>query len=481
MGESYPALVPLYIDGQWGPAAAAETLAVLNPATDEVLGRVAHARRVDLDRALAAAARGLAVWRAVSTLERGRILRRASGLIRARVPEIARLLTLEQGKILPEASAEVERTADNNDWLAGEGERIYGRLIPGRTANVTQTVLHDPVGIVVAFTPWNFPLFQMVRKTGAALAAGCSIIVKGPEETPACCAELIRAYHDAGVPPGVVNLVYGTPGDISGYLIPQPQVRKLSFTGSTAVGRQLAALAGQHLKLSTLELGGHAPVLVMDDCDVEVAAAQLCAAKHRNAGQSCVNPTRLLVQRGVYAEFVQRFVGRMAALEVGNGLEPGVQMGPLANARRVQAMQAFTDDALAQGAQLLLGGRRLGGRGNFFAPTVLAEAPLTARAMNEEPFGPMALVQPFDTLDEAIAEANRLPYGLGAYAFTRSASAARSIIARLEAGMVSINHMGLGNHEAPFGGIKDSGHGSEGGSEALQAYLQTRFATVADL
>lgn len=477
----YPEQVQLYVDGQWCAAAAGEWLPVVNPSTGGAIGRVAQARVPDLERAVQAAQRGLAAWRRVTPLERARILRRASALLRERAPAIARLMTQEQGKVLAEAQAEVERTADGNDWLAGEAERIYGRTIAGRTPNVVQWVQQDPVGIVAAFTPWNFPLFQMVRKTAGALAAGCAIVIKGPEETPASCAELIRAYHDAGVPAGVVNLVYGTPAEVSGYLVPHPAVRKISFTGSTRVGKQLAALAGQHMKVATMELGGHAPVLVFADSDVEATARALVGNKYRNAGQSCINPSRLLIEQGAYERFTQAFVSAAAALKVGDGLEAGTQMGPLANGRRLAAMQELVADARQQGARLLLGGARIGERGCFFAPTVLADVPQQARLMNEEPFGPIAALRPFATLQEALAEANRLPYGLAAYAFTRNVATARAVVAGIESGMVSINHFGLGNPEAPFGGVRDSGYGFEGGSEAIEAYLQTRFVTMADL
>jgi succinate-semialdehyde dehydrogenase/glutarate-semialdehyde dehydrogenase len=479
--DKYPAQVQLFIDGKWSAAAGGETLPVLNPSTGETIGSVAHARVPDLERALAAAERGLEVWRRTSPLERAKLMRKASALLRERAAAIARIMTQEQGKVLGEAAGEVERTADGNDWLAGEAERIYGRTIAGRAANVTQVVMHDPIGLVVGFTPWNFPLFQMVRKTAGALAAGCSIIVKGPEETPASCAELIRCYQDAGIPAGVVNLVYGTPAEISTFLIPHPSVRKISFTGSTPVGKQLGALAGQHMKVMTMELGGHAPVLVFEDCDVEAVAAALVGNKFRNAGQSCINPTRFLIQKPVYERFVKAFIDKARGIKVGDGLDAATVMGPLANPRRVQAAEALVADAVKQGAKLQLGGKRIGERGNFFEPTVLTEVPLTARAMNEEPFGPIALMRSFDTLDEAIKEANRLPYGLAAYAFTRSIATARAVVARVESGMVSINHFGLGNPEAPFGGVKDSGYGFEGGSEAIEAYLQTRFATMADL
>ncbi|HTP38902.1 MAG TPA: NAD-dependent succinate-semialdehyde dehydrogenase [Steroidobacteraceae bacterium] len=477
----YPEQVLLYIDGAWSPAAAGEFLPVANPATGAVLGKVAHARIPDLERAVAAAQRGFEVWRKVSPLERAKLMRRASVLLRERAAGIAQLMTSEQGKVLAEAAAEVERTADGNDWLAGEAERIYGRTIAPRSANVTQVVIKDPVGIVVAFTPWNFPLFQMVRKIAGAIAAGCSIVIKGPEETPACCAELVRCYADAGVPAGVINLVYGTPAEISGFLVPHAAIRKVSFTGSTAVGKQLSALAGSHMKISTMELGGHAPVLVFADADIEAVAKALAGNKFRNAGQSCISPSRFLIEASAYPAFVQAFVAAASKVKVGNGLDAATNMGPLANPRRLKAVGELVQDAVAQGAELLLGGQRVGDTGNFFAPTVLGNVPLQARIMNEEPFGPVVPMRSFRTLAEALAEANRLPFGLGAFAFTRSIATARAVAAGIESGMVSINHFGLGNPEAPFGGVRDSGHGFEGGSEAIEAYLQTRFITMADL
>lgn len=477
----YPNNVQLFIDGQWSAAAAGETLPVRNPASDEVIGSVAHARIPDLQRAVAAAEKGYAVWRKTVPLERAKALRKAAVLLRERAPQIARIMTLEQGKVLAEAEGEVLRTADGSDWLAGEAERIYGRTVAPRAGNVTQTVLRDPIGIVVAFTPWNFPMFQMVRKIAGALAAGCSIVIKGPEETPASCAELVRAYQDAGVPAGVINLVYGTPAEISEFLVPHPSIRKVSFTGSTPVGKSLASLAGKHMKVMTMELGGHAPVVVTADVDVDAVAAALCGNKYRNAGQSCINPTRLLIEAPIYDRFVEAFINAAKKIKVGPGLEATTTMGPLANPRRVKAAEELVADGVAKGAKLKLGGKRIGATGNFFEPTVLTDVPLEARAMNEEPFGPIALFRSFNTLEEAITECNRLPYGLGAYAFTKSSKVAKALVEQVEVGMVSINHFGLGNPEAPFGGVRDSGHGFEGGSEAIEAYLQTRFVTVADL
>jgi succinate-semialdehyde dehydrogenase/glutarate-semialdehyde dehydrogenase len=333
--------------------------------------------------------------------------------------------------------------------------------------------------VVAAFTPWNFPINQAVRKCSAALAAGCSIILKGPEETPASCAALVKVYEDAGVPAGVVNLVFGVPAEISEYLIPHPTIRKVTFTGSTAVGKHLAALAGQHMKRITMELGGHAPAIVFEDADVDKAVKLLSGAKFRNAGQVCVAPTRFLVHETIYERFVDGFVAAAKAVKVGDGLDKDTQMGPLANPRRVDAMQGFVADAVAKGANLRTGGARIGNKGNFFEPTVLTDVPMAARIMSEEPFGPIAPIARFREFDEVVQEANRLPYGLAAYAYTRSAQTAGAIGAAFESGMVSINHHGLALPEVPFGGVKDSGFGSEGGSEAIESYLNTKFITQA--
>jgi succinate-semialdehyde dehydrogenase/glutarate-semialdehyde dehydrogenase len=473
--------VKLLIDGEWREAAAGERMPVLNPGTEKQIGWVSLARVADLDAALAAAARGFSVWRQTAPLERAKVLAGAAKLLRERTDRIAGLLSQEQGKTLVEARGELGRVAEMCDWMSGETQRIYGRLIPARTAGVTQMVVKEPVGIVAAFTPWNFPVNQIVRKVASALAAGCSIIAKGAEETPASCAELVQAFVDAGAPPGTVNLVFGVPAEISAYLVPHPLVRKISFTGSTAVGKQLASLAGQHMKLTTMELGGHAPTLVFADANIDNAAKTLVGAKFRNAGQICISPTRFLVERQVFDRFVDVFVESAKAIKVGLGQDPSTQMGPMANSRRVDAMQRLTADAVAKGAKLRLGGRRVQREGYFFEPTVFSDVPLDAALMNEEPFGPVAMINPFDDIESAIAEANRLPVGLAAYAFTGSAATAKTVAERVESGMMSINHIGFGLPETPFGGMKESGYGSEGGAEAIEAYLQTRFVTVAGL
>lgn len=467
----------LLIAGAWRPARQGRTISVLNPATEAEIGRVAHAGTEDLDEALQAAWSGFATWRAMSGYDRSKIMRRAADLLRERADEIAPLMTLEQGKPLAEARGEVLGGADTIDWFAEEARRTYGRIVPARRDGVMQMVVKEPVGPVAAFSPWNFPINQVVRKLSAALAAGCSIIVKAPEETPASPAALIRAFVDAGIPAGVVNLVYGVPAEISEYLIPHPTIRKISFTGSTSVGKKLAALAGTHMKRVTMELGGHAPAIVFDDADIDAASAVLSASKFRNAGQVCIAPTRFLVQRKAYGQFVDAFVAAAREIQVGDGMEAGTTMGSLANSRRLEAMQTMVADATQRGATLATGGRRIGNKGYFFEPTVLTDVPLDAAVMTEEPFGPLALIAPFDDADEAVAEANRLPYGLAAYAYTSSQKTAMRLGAEIESGMLTINHSGLGLPEIPFGGIKDSGYGSEGGTEAVEAYLNAKLVT----
>jgi succinate-semialdehyde dehydrogenase/glutarate-semialdehyde dehydrogenase len=473
--------IQLYVAGQWRDAAGGRKLPVLNPATEEVIGQVAHASKADLDEALEAAAKGFETWRKVSAFDRAKLMRKAADIFRSRADETARLLTLEQGKPLAEAKMEALAAADIIDWFAEEARRAYGRVIPARAEGVYQLVVKEPVGPVAAFTPWNFPINQVVRKLSAAVATGCSIIVKAPEETPASPAALIRAFVDAGIPAGVVNLVFGVPAEISEYLIPHPVIRKVTFTGSTPIGKQLAALAGQHMKRVTMELGGHAPAIVFDDADLELAAKTLAGAKFRNAGQVCVSPTRFLVQEKLYEPFVEKFVAYSKALKVGPGTEQGVQMGPLAHDRRVPWIEGLVADARQKGAEVHTGGERIGNKGYFYQPTVLTGVSKEARMMNEEPFGPVAMIAPFKEFDEVVEEANRLPYGLAAYAFTRSAKTANAVAAKVETGMMTINHLGLALPEVPFGGVKDSGYGSEGGSEAIEAYLNTKFVTQAGL
>ena len=467
----------LFIDGAWGASASGRTIPVLNPATGDEVGKVAHADKADLDRALKAAHKGFHVWRKMSAYDRYKIMRKAADIVRARADDIARIMTIEQGKPVVEAKGETMLAPDLIDWFAEEGRRTYGRTIPARAEGVQQLVFKEPVGPVAAFTPWNFPINQAVRKISCALASGCSIIIKGPEETPAACAELVKAFAEAGVPEGVINLVYGVPSEVSEYLIPHPIIRKVTFTGSTAVGKHLASLAGRHMKRITMELGGHAPAIVFEDADVDTAVKVLSANKFRNAGQVCVAPTRFLIQEKVYDQFVDKFTSATKAIKVGDGLDKDTRMGPLAHSRRVDAVEGFVSDAVDKGAKLQTGGKRIGNKGYFFEPTVLTEVPLEARIMNEEPFGPVAAIRSFDTFDSVVKEANRLDYGLAAYAYTKSAKTAAAIGAAIESGMVSINHHGLALPEVPFGGVKDSGFGSEGGTEALESYMNFKFVT----
>jgi succinate-semialdehyde dehydrogenase / glutarate-semialdehyde dehydrogenase len=478
MANSGYANTQLLIDGQWCDAASGKTLDVLNPATGLPIGKVAHAGIADLERAVAAARRGFETWRKVPANERATLMRKAAALVRERVDAIARTMTQEQGKPLAEARVEVLSAADIIEWFADEGRRVYGRIVPPRNLAVQQTVVKEPVGPVAAFTPWNFPVNQVVRKLSAALATGCSFLVKAPEETPGSPAELLRAFVDAGVPAGVVGLVFGDPAEISQYLISHPVIRKVTFTGSTAVGKQLASLAGQHMKRATMELGGHAPVIVAEDADLELAVKAAGSAKFRNAGQVCISPTRFLVHNSMVEDFSRALVKHAEGLKVNDGLAEGTTLGPLANARRLTAMAKVVEDARASGATVATGGERIGSDGNFFAPTVLTHVSLDADVFNNEPFGPIAAIRGFDSLEEAIAEANRLPYGLAGYAFTRSFRNVHLLTQQLEVGMLWINQPATPWPEMPFGGVKDSGYGSEGGPEALEPYLVTKSVTV---
>ena len=477
---SYPN-TQLFIDGQWRDAAGGKSLGVFNPSTGVEIGRVAHASKADLDAALASAQKGFEVWRDIPAFERAKTMRRAAALMRERANDIGVILTQEQGKPLAEARGEAMAAADIIEWFADEGMRAYGRIVPSRNLAVRQLVVKDPVGVVAAFTPWNFPINQVVRKLGAALAAGCAVIVKAPEETPASPAALIKAFADAGVPAGAINLVYGDPAEISGYLIPHPIVRKVTFTGSTPVGKQLAGLAGLHMKRVTMELGGHAPVIVCEDADIALAVKCTAGAKFRNAGQVCISPTRFLVHESVRADFVAALTKHAQGLKVGDGMTEGTQMGPLANSRRVAAMAEFMEDAVQSGAQVMTGGERIGSSGNFFAPTILNDVPLTARIFNDEPFGPVAAVRGFTDLNEAISEANRLAFGLAGYAFTSSLKNAHLMSQRVEVGMLWVNQPATPSAELPFGGIKDSGYGSEGGPEALEACMNTRAISITNV
>ncbi|MFA1621963.1 NAD-dependent succinate-semialdehyde dehydrogenase [Rhizobium mongolense] len=465
----------LLIDGEWIEETTAGSEVVLNPATEQPLGTLPHAGRPELDRALEAASRAFESWKRTSPFERSQILRRAANLMRERLDRIATVLTLEEGKTLAEAKGEITAAAEFFDWFAEEGRRSYGRVIPARMSEMRQTVTQEPVGPVACFTPWNFPAVTPARKIAPALAAGCTCIIKPAEETPGTTLEMARALTDAGLPEGVLNVVFGIPADVSEHLIRSRVIRKISFTGSTPVGRHLARLAGETLTLATMELGGHAPVIVAKDADVRRAAELSMAIKLRNTGQVCTSPTRFFVERPVYEEYLEHaraFVGKQV---VGDGLQPATTVGPVANNRRVVAMDNLIADALSLQARLIAGGERLNAPGLMYSPTILADIPDHARAMTDEPFGPLALVQPVDDIEQALARANALPYGLAGYAFTRSATTANRIAEQMQVGVIGINQMVVTIPETPFGGIGDSGWGREGGIEGLESYTVRKY------
>ncbi|HEU0221692.1 MAG TPA: NAD-dependent succinate-semialdehyde dehydrogenase [Paracoccaceae bacterium] len=469
----------LFIDGERLGSAGRETRPVINPATGQPLGELPLADATDLDRALEAAARAFPGWRATPPFVRAQILRRAAGLIRERADAIARLMVLEEGKVLAEARTELAVTADIIDWCAEEGRRTYGRVIPSRAPGLAQVALREPIGPVAGLSPWNAPALMPARMAAEALAAGCTCILKPAEEAPGTALEVARACADAGLPPGVLGMVFGVPAEVSRHLIASPVIRKVSFTGSVEVGRQLGSLAGAHVKPITLELGGHAPVMVFADADLERAADLAIAMKARNAGQLCGSPTRFLVEAPVHERFLRLYAERAAAIRLGDGLDPASQMGPLAHARRLAAMESFVADAEAKGARVETGGARRAGPGFFFAPTVLSGLTPECALMNREPFGPLSAFLSFERLEEAIAEANRLPYGLAAYAFTRSAATAAALKEGLEAGAVGINSFAVVSPETPFGGVKESGYGREGGIEGIAACMVTKYVAEA--
>jgi succinate-semialdehyde dehydrogenase / glutarate-semialdehyde dehydrogenase len=473
MPHTYDPDPKMFIDGERLGAAGRATHRVINPATGAALAELPLATAADLDRALDTAARGFRRWRAASAAERSRVLAGAAHLMRERIERIATIATLEEGKTLPEARGELHMAAALFDFYAGEVQRIYGRVLV-RPAGMLSRVMKEPVGPVAAFCPWNFPIGNPARKLGAAIGAGCSIIIKQPEEAPRSALEVLDCLLDAGLPPDVASCVFGVPDQISRHLLASPVIRKVSFTGSVAVGKHLMKLAAEGSKRTTMELGGHGPVLIFEDADLSKALDLLVAHKFRNAGQVCVSPTRFYVQQGIYERFAKEFAARAAKLNVGDGLDAASQMGPMANLRRPDAIEVFVADALKAGARIAVGGERGGGThrgGYFFRPTVLTDVPLEARVMNEEPFGPIALMRPFKTFDEAVEQANRLPYGLAAYCFTENGRRALLLGDAIESGMIGINTTMIGGADSPFGGVKDSGHGSEDGPEGLEACL----------
>ena len=458
----------LYINGQW--METADHLEVINPATEQAIGAIPVASERELDAALDAAAAGFRVWSNTSPARRAEVMLTAAKLLRSRIDEIAHSITLEHGKPFPQARLEVIRGCEFFEWDAAEGQRAYGRVIPSGPG-IRYLVLRQPIGPVAAFSPWNFPMSQPARKIAGAIAAGCSIIIKPAEETPAGALHMARAFHDAGLPPGVLNVVFGKPAEVSSRLIADNRTRLVAFTGSTAVGRQLSELAARNMKPVLMELGGHAPVIVCDDVDPVRAGADCAVRKARNAGQVCTSPTRFYVHQSLFKDFVRSFVETAGKVVVGDGLEPGTEMGPVANHRRLSAVAGMVEDAKRQGARVAAGGRRLERPGYFYPVTALVEVPRAARVMREEPFGPVAVINPIRSLEEGIEESNALPFGLAAYAFTHSARNVDMLLEKVQAGNLSINTLEASVAETPFGGVKDSGYGREGGAEGLTHYM----------
>ncbi len=470
----------LYIDGRFiAPGAGRDSEPVFDPATGNVLAQLPHATPAEVDEALAASERAFATWSVESPLERSDILRKAASLMRERLDELCQTMTLEQGKPLVEARSEWTHAIEIFEWCAEEGRRVYGRTIRSRFPNTDHIVLQEPVGPCAIFTPWNFPALAPSRKIAAALAAGCTAVVRASSETPGCALGIVKALHDAGLPKGCIQLLFGRAGPLSERLITSREIAKISFTGSTPIGKQLMALAAQGVKRTTMELGGNAPVLVFGDADYDHAIATLKAGKFRNAGQVCVSPGRFFVHESIAERFAADMAQHAKALRLGSGLEATTEMGPLANARRLEAMEEFVADAHARGAAVLAGGARRAGQGNFFEPTVVSGLQNDSLLLRDECFGPILPVMQFSTVDEAIQLANSVDVGLAGYAFTRDLETARQVMRRVRTGMVGVNTLAISTPEAPFGGVRESGHGSEGGTEGLQAYLETKLVSLA--
>jgi succinate-semialdehyde dehydrogenase/glutarate-semialdehyde dehydrogenase len=469
----------LFIGGKWANGAGRKGEPVLNPANEKTLAELPHASKADLDEALAAAKKGFEVWRRTDNWSRGRVMAKAADLLRERADHIAKILTQEQGKPFVEAKVEVGAAADVIQWMAEEGKRSYGRVIPSRLPGTRTFTTQEPVGIVAAFTPWNFPAVTPARKIAGALAAGCSLILKASEEVPGTAVEMAKAFADAGLPEGVLNLVFGVPSEVSEHLLSKPEIRKISFTGSIPVGKHLARLAADGMKRATMELGGHSPVIVFDDVDPEKTADFAAGGKFRNAGQVCISPTRFFVQENSYKKFAERFTEKAKSLKLGDGLDKNTNMGPLANARRLDAMANIVADCQSRGAKIAAGGSRHGNQGYFFEPTVVTDIQDDSKLMTQEPFGPVAPIIPFKSFDEVVARANALEFGLAAYAFTSSTKTANAISDALQSGMVGVNTFAISMAETPFGGIKESGYGHEGSVEGLEAYPNKTFISLA--
>ena len=473
----YTEKLEMLIAGEFCQGSEGTTEALLNPATEEVLGQVPHASKADLDRALDSSAEGFKVWKKTPAIQRQQILAKAADLMGERAESIANTLTLEQGKPLAESRVEVQFAVEVTRWYGEEGKRAYGRIIPARAPGVRQMMVKEPVGPACAFVAWNFPSTNVIRKVAGALGAGCSMLIKPSEETPGTAIALARCFQDAGLPPGVLNVVFGVPDDVSRHVLGSWIPRKLSFTGSIPVGKHLQKLAADTLKRCTMELGGHAPVIVFDDADIDKALDAMVGFKFRNAGQVCISPTRFYVQKDVYKPFVQGFTERVNNIKVGNGMDDSTTMGPLVADRRLDVMEEFVSDAVSHGAKIETGGQRLTNQGYYYAPTVMSDVPDNAKVMIDEPFGPLAPMTPFDSFDEVVERANSLPFGLSSYVFTNNGARAAAIEEELEFGLIGVNHPVVSTPESPFGGVNESGYGSEGGVEGLEAFLRTKFVT----
>lgn len=475
--NTYPK-IELFIGGEWIGPESRESKPVINPATEEEVGLMPCVTSNDLVRAAETAQEAFLQWRSRSTLERSAILRRFAELLRTNDRAIATAITIDMGKPIGEALVEVRSAADHVDWHAEEGRRIYGRIIPSRSAGVEQRVFREPVGVCLAIAPWNFPISQAIRKVAGALASGCTLILKGAGETPSGVMAIGKLLQQAGLPDGCINLVWGDSSLISNTLLARQEVQKLSFTGSVQVGKHLAELCGRYMKRSTMELGGHAPVLVFDDADPVAAARALAGNKLRNAGQVCISPTRFYVQSGTYDHFMDELKNSFERIKVGNGLDETAQMGPLCHPGRVAAMESLVADAVNNDANVVIGGKKAANKGYFYPPTIVETKGDDIALMRDEPFGPIAVVSKFYDIDEGLRRANSLPLGLASYVFTGSLDRSDRAARELRAGMVSINHFGLALPEAPFGGVMDSGYGSEGGTETFDGYLTTKFVST---
>jgi succinate-semialdehyde dehydrogenase/glutarate-semialdehyde dehydrogenase len=470
----------LFVDGRWTDAVEGGRLAVVNPADESTIAEVAYGGRADAERAIDAAARAFPGWRATPAPRRAQLLRKAAELIRSRADELARTLTLEQGKPLAEARGEVLHAAEEFEWFAEEGRRAYGRIVPASTENRRHFVTKQPVGVVGTITPWNFPIALIARKVAPALAAGCTVVSRPADQTPLIAIGLFQCIQEAGLPPGVANLVLGEPKAVADAYFGRPEVRKISFTGSTAVGKELIRRSADGVKRLGLELGGHAPLIVCPDVNVETVAKAAVAGKFRNGGQVCIAPSRFYVHEDVRRDFTAAVVEAARAIRVGPGLEPDVQVGPLIEARALEKTQRLVDDARGRGATVLLGGSRddRRERGFFYRPTVLADLDPGSTILREEPFAPVMPLLRFEDLDRVIAEANATPYGLAAYVFTNDLRWATRLAEGIEAGIVGVNDPVPTTVQCPFGGMKESGLGRELGAEGLEAYLETKYVSL---